>query len=259
MKRKVMNLSVGLLSLLILFSCMKDEDDVFVSYGVIRNVNSAIDYEILTDKGNTLKVLKSHSSQTIENNKRVLVNYEILSDKSKNKMIYDVSVNGFYNLLSKPMVYESFILQDDEFRRDSIGNDPFDGISAGFGGDFVNIDFEVRYAPYSDVKHLINLVYDDTRADADTIYLTLHHNAYGEVPDNHYYLQRGVGRSSFMIADLLPPGVTSKPVKITWTEYVNYDNKRVRSTSGTYKLRDTSDDKNRLAQHIGFDSFIKVK
>jgi hypothetical protein len=258
MKRIVLILGFGLLSLFVFFSCLSEHDDVFVSYGVIRNVNSANDYEILTDKGNTLKVTKSQTIQTIENDKRVLVNFEILSDKDSNRKIYEVSVNGFYNLLSKPVVYESFILQDEEARRDSIGNDPFTKILADFGGEFINIDFEVYYMDYSTVKHMINLVYDDTRADADTLYLSLHHNAYGEVPGKGLSLSRGVGRSSFKISDLLPVGVTSKPVKITWTEYNHYET-RTRSSSGIFKLSYSTNENFRLAKDIGLDSSIEIR
>ena len=256
MKKNVLILGFGLLSVFGFFSCLDDHEDVQVSYGVIQNVNSSNSYEILTDKGNTLKVTKSHTIHTIENDKRVLVNYEILSDKDSNRNIYEVSVNGFYNLLSKPVVYESFILQDEEARRDSIGNDPFTQVHIEFGGKFININFSMLYLEYSSVKHLINLGYDDTRADADTIYLTLYHNAYGEVSGKGFSLSEGVGRSSFKISDLLPAGVTSKPVKVTWTEY-NYYGTRERSFVGAYKLGDTSN--KRLAQQIGFDSSIEIR
>jgi len=259
MKRNVLNLGFGLLAFLVFFSCLKDEDDIVVSYGVIQNVISPSNYEILTDKGNTLKVLKSYTSQTIENDKRVLANFEILSDKDKSKKSYDVQVNGFYQLLSKPVVYESFILQDEETRRDSIGNDPFIYIQAGFGGGFINIDFGIWYSPYSSVKHLINLVYDDTRADADTIYLTLRQNAYGEVQEGSYHLQKGVGRSSFKLADLLPPGVTSKHVQITWDEYLYFNETRTRSASGIFRLNDSPDKTIRLTGQVGFDSSIEIK
>ncbi len=259
MKRIIINAGLGLMSLFIVFSCLKDAEDVYISYGVIQNVRSSNDYEIRTDKGNTLKVLKSNTSQTIENDKRVLVNFEILSEKDKNKQVYDVSVNGFYQLLSKPVVAESFILEAEEIRRDSIGNDPFSKIHAAFGGNYINIDFEVLYAQYSDVKHLINLVYDDLRKDADTIYLSLFHNAYGEVPGNNMYLHRGVGRSSFKISDLLPPGVTSKPVKITWYEYVYNNEARQRSSAGTFRLGEKPDNNIRLTQQLGFDSSLGVK
>jgi len=259
MKRNVLNVGLGLLSFFLLLSCLKDDNDIYISYGVIRNVISDNDYEILTDKGNTLKVLKSLTTQTVEDDKRVLVNYEILSEKDKNKKIYDVSVNGFYQLLSKPVVYESFILQDEETRRDSIGNDPFYQIQAGFGGDYINIDFEMWYTHNSDVKHLINLVYDDTRADADTIFLKLYHNAFGEIPGNSWNLQKGIGRSSFKISDLLPEGVTSKLVQITWTEYLYGKETIERSSSGTFKLGEKSENNIRLTKQIGFDSSIGIK
>jgi hypothetical protein len=246
-----------MLSFFAFFSCL-DDDNVLVSYGVIRNVNSTNRYEIFTDKGNTLMVNTSHSSETIENDKRVLVNYEVLSDKEKNKKLYEVSVNGFYNLLSKPVVYESFILEDEETRRDSIGNDPFNRIQAGFGGDYINIDFEVQYARNSSTKHMINLVYDDTRTDTDSICLTIYHNAYGEIPGNDLYLQKGLGRSSFKISDLLPAGVSARPVKITWTEYGNNHNPVVRTTSGTFKVG-ASGTNNYLERNIGLDSSIEIK
>ena len=259
MKRNVFNLILGVLSFFVFFSCMKDGDDIQVSYGVIRNVISSKNYEIITDKGNTLVVTKSHSSQTIEDDKRVLVNYEVLSDKEKNRKVYEVSVNGFYNLLSKPVVFESFILQDEEPRRDSIGNDPFNQIDAVFGGDYLNINFEVLHRQYTSVSHMINLVYYDTRADADTIYLTLFHNAYDEVPGKGLYLQKGIGRSSFKISDLLPSGVTSKTVQLTWTEYGYNHDPVVRSSAGTFRTGDISETNNRFSQNIGFDSSIEIK
>ena len=253
MKRNVLKLSVGLLSLVAFFSCLDDNEDIYVSYGVIRNVNSSNNYEILTDKGNTLQVTKSHTIHSIENDKRVLVNFEIVSEKESSKKIFEVNVNGFYNLLSKPVVYESFILQNEDVRRDSIGNDPFSQIDFGFGGNYINIDFKVLHSSYSDVKHMINLVYDDTRTNADTLHLTLYHNAYGEVPGKGLSLVSGVGRSSFKISDLLPPGVTSKRVTITWSEYAYYEVK-VRSVSGVFKLGTDS-----YLLNKGLDSSIKIR
>jgi len=257
MKKNVLILSFGLLSLFMLSSCLGEDEDIYVSYGVIQNFNAANNYEILTDKGNTLVVTKSHTSQSsIENDKRVLVNYEILSDKEKNRNIYEVRVNGFYNLLSKPLVYESFILQNEEVRRDSIGDDPFNKIYAGFGGNFINIDFEFGFVQYSNEKHMINLVYDDLHADADTIYLRLYHNAYGEVPGKNHYLYNGVGRCSFKISDLLPEGVTSKPVKLTWTQY-GYDNEsKTHYSIHTFNLGDKSENYSRMAPDLILNSSI---
>jgi len=239
-KRNLLNLGFGLLSVFLLFSCLDDSgDDVYVSYGVIQNVNSSNDYEIFTDNGNTLVVTKSQTTQEIEEGKRVLVSFGILSDENKSKNMYEVRVNGFYFLLSKPVVNESFILQDEEHRRDSIGNDPFNAIRTWYGGDFVNIDFEVFHSPDMNKKHMVNLIYDDVRVDTDTIYLTLRHNAFGEVPGKVNGLYRGIGRCSFKVADLLPQGITSMPIKITWTEYDGggYGNvAKERSKSEVFKL-----------------------
>jgi hypothetical protein len=258
MNRKVLNLCFGLLSAFLFFSCIDDGTEIYVSYGVIRNVTSDNNYEILTDKGNTLAVTKSYTSQSIENDKRVLVNFEVLSDKDKNKNLYEVQVNGFYNLLSKPLVNESFILQDEAARRDSIGNDPFIQINARFGGDYVNIDFEIFHSQNVEKKHMINLIYDDTRTDADTVYLTLRHNAYGEViGTGGSYLYEGWGRCSFKISDLLPEGVTSRPVKLMWTQYGhNYEAKEC-SDSGVFKTGETANES--YSAKTGFDDFLEVQ
>jgi len=266
MKRNVFNLGFILLSVFLFFSCLDESDDIFVSYGVIQNVNSTNSYEILTDKGNTLVVTKSYSGQTIENDKRVLVNFEILSDKEKNKNVYEIKVNGFYNLLSKPLVSESYILQNEGFRRDSIGNDPFNSITARFSGEYMNIDFELFYEQGSSTKHMINLVYDDTRENTDTLYLRLYHNAYGEVPGKGLYVYKGYGRSSFRIADIaakasnaLYEGISSRPVKLTWTEYNGNFEPIERSGTSVYKFGDTSESNKSFDRTTGFDNFIEVK
>jgi len=259
MKRSILNFSLGVLSFFLFFSCLDDDNDIYVSYGVIKNATSSNNYEILTDKGNTLVVTKSHTGQTIENDKRVLVNYELLSDKNQNKNVYEIQVNGFYSLLSKPLVNESFILQKEDARRDSIGNDPFIAISARFGGDYVNINFELLYKQGSDVKHMINLVYDDTRASADTIYLRLYHNAYDEVPGKGLFLYKDLGRCSFKISDLMPEGVTSKPIRLTWIEYNHNYEPVERSGTDVFKLGNASEkDKNFERATTGFNDNVRV-
>jgi hypothetical protein len=188
---------------------------------------------------------------------RVLANYEILSDKDKSKKVYEVKVNGFYQLLSKPLVNESFILEDEAARRDSIGNDPFCVVDAWFGGDYLNIDFNLYYSRSSGKKHMINLIYDDTRQVSDTLYLTLRHNAYGEIPGEGHLLYHDWGRASFQIAGLLPESVASKPVKLMWIQYGhNYEIIEYYDT-GVFKKGDNKVEKE-FAQ-TGFDDTIEVE
>jgi hypothetical protein len=235
MNKYIIYLSFVVFSLFACFSCFSDEqDEAYVSYGVIRNAVSSTNYQILTDKGNTLDVVESPAVEGIQNGKRVLVNFEIKSDKEASKKVYDVKVNGFYNLLSKPIVNESFILENENVRRDSIGNDPFLSVYAWFGGDYININFEALFAD-SNTKHLINLVYDDTRPSSDTLFLTLRQNSYGEIPAyNDMYLYTGTGRCSFQLSNLLPEGVGSMPVKLSWTEYTRYYNVVERYDTGVF-------------------------
>jgi hypothetical protein len=236
MKNLVFYLGFGILTALTFSSCNDDENNAYVSYGVIQNVVSEKKYEILTDKGNTLVVKESHTVHEIVDGKRILVNFDLLSDKESPKNVYDVKVNGFYNLLSKPTLRESFILQDEQARRDSIGNDPFRGVYAWFGGDYINIDFEIYYSRYSNQPHLINLVYDDTFVSSDTLYLHLFQNAYEKNPRYMDEYVRGWGRCSFKISDLLPVGVTSIPVKLIWTEYGYGFEPRERFDTGVFTL-----------------------
>jgi len=251
MKKYFKLLSLWLLCVGTFVSCLEDDDDAYVSYGVIKNVNSPQDYQILTDKGNTLIVTRSNTSQTIENGKRVLACFELVSDKDKGKGVYEVNVQGFYNLLSKPLVNESFIRANEGERRDSIGNDPFINVFAWFGGEYININFEAYFAEFSSVQHLINLVYDDTRSSSDTIYLTLKQNAYGEVRTyNDMRLVKGLGRCSFKLSDLLPEGADSKPIRLSWSEYGYYDEAVDRYDTGVFKRNNYSEYEKTSAQKL---------
>jgi hypothetical protein len=260
MKKIVFYLGLSVLGVFVMSSCDDETERSHASYGVIKNVVSDKNYEILTDKGNTLVVTKSHSTQEIAENKRVLVNFDLKSDKESGKNVYEVEVNGFYNLLSKPLVSESFILENEESRRDSIGNDPFNGVDAWFGGDYININFEAYFDRYSNEKHLINLVYDDTDVSSDTLYLSLYQNAFdkGGLKYNGSYYERGVARCSFKLSDLLPDDVNSKPVKLTWREYRSGFNVVECSDWGIFK-KDSHSNSEKSTPNIGVDNSVMVK
>jgi hypothetical protein len=259
MKKYIINNSfILLLAIISGFACRDEKEETYVSYGVIQNAVSSTDYQILTDKGNTLNVSESYSEQEIVDGKRVLVNFEIKSDKEASKKEYNVKVNGFYTLLSKPLVNESFILADEQTRRDSIGNDAFLGVYAWFGGDYININFEAFFAN-SNTKHLINLVYDDTREASDTLYLTLCQNSYGEIPAyNDMYLYKGTGRCSFRLTDLLPEGSSSAPVKLSWREYRPYYDVVERYDTGVFRPGFTSGYE-KTAPQSRYEAVIAVK
>ncbi len=264
MKKIVLNVCLLFVSSLAFFSCLDDKDNVLVSYGVIQNVTSDNTYEILTDKGNTLVVTKSHTSHKIENDKRVLANFEILSEENKGKNEYEVEVNGFYNLVSKPILRESFIQENEEARRDSIGNDPFQNLYAWIGGGYLNINFNFLYMPYGGKIHMINLVYNDvqqsTGVNSDTLNLKFYHNAYGETPEHYYHdFALGLGRGSFNLLDLVPSGVESIPVKLTWDGYgYSYDDRKQHVETFVFTPGDNTGLTDNSVLKAGYDSSVET-
>jgi hypothetical protein len=257
MKKIIFYLGFGIVTAFSFSSCNdNDDNNAFVSYGVIQNVVSEKNYEILTDKGNTLVVKESHTRHEIVDGKRIIANFDLLSDKESNKKVYEVKVNGFYDLLSKPTLRESFVLEDEQVRRDSIGDDPFRSIYAWFGGDYINIDFEIYYSRYSNQPHLINLVYDDTQASSDTLYLNLFQNAYEKEVRYMDGYERGLGRCSFKLSDLLPEGVTSMPVKLSWSEYGHNFEAKKRFDTGVFTLGKNVETKKTIVNNAFDNSLI---
>lgn len=51
---------------------------------------------------------------------------------------------------------------------------------AWFGGGYLNIRLGLEYNPSSNTPHLVNVVYDDVKSTADTVFLTLRHNAFAD-------------------------------------------------------------------------------
>lgn len=201
------------------FACNDDDDsNTYIAYGIVQNYSSPNNYDILTDDGEQLRVLKSHTTQTITDGMRLFANFNILSEEAKDK--YTIELNGLYQLLSKPVITESFIRKSESIRRDSIGNDAFAGIkNIWFGGGYININF-LTWHTLGGTKHLINLVYDDINTVSDTIKLSLCHNAYKEVPSyDGRNMDIGYGRCSFPIDKILSDSNKNVIVKLTWKEY----------------------------------------
>ncbi len=225
-------------------SCLKTDNDYpqfGEGFGIITAVGDNNYFEIYTDLGNTLKAVESYvPSDEVSEGKRVMFNCQMLSDQQmvNGRPTYDVCMNYFYNLLTKPLISESFIQESPEIRPDSVGNDPIKVDFAEFGGDYINIRFLIYVKRGSDTKHLINLVWDDTANDGKT-YLTLRHNAYGELPYERYddaEYELGVGICSFKLSDLIPEGSESLDVVLKWTWYDGQttDTKEY-SDSGTFR------------------------
>jgi len=180
-----------------------------------------------TDNGTRL-VIKSSliPSVNIENGGRIVANYTpYTTSVASGTGEIEVRLNMIYSVLKKDYITQSFINEDPEYRADSIGNDPIGLIFAGFGGRYLNIQFTIMRATDSGIKHLITLVCDDVTPRNDSVYLTLHHNNFGNAGS-----VESVGFVSFDIGTIIPEGAHSVTVILIYKDSDGYMKER----SGTF-------------------------
>jgi len=210
----------------VLASCSKDAgEDRWIHYsdlGIIEELGTAgseFYFKMMRDDGVTLLAVENGSQDyELHEGKRVYCAYEIIEtqyDQNGNKICL-IAVLGFDDILSKPVVRRSFIMQDYEHRTDSIGNDLIRAIydRAWLGGNHLNIEFEYMKAKNSSGKHMINLVWDDMNPESGVINLYLCHNAYGETRENQYDMERAVGFVSFPILETVPDGIEEVTLRL---------------------------------------------
>ncbi len=216
---------------LVLAACVNGDDSLdrsWVSYGVIKGTSD--NFYILRDDGARLEVAVNKIPQVqCSDGERVMVSYNILGTDGTDvhPPTYNIRLKGIYSILSKYPIERAFIDADPEKRADSIGNDAINVLDAWFGGDYLNLNLGILRTNASH-EHMVNLVheYGSDVPGNDTLYLTLCHNGYDPA-----YKCDLLSRVSFDIADCIPAGKTSVPVKLTWTDYWG-----TRWDSGTFAL-----------------------
>ena len=241
MKRTVFSLltvvALSLLTIVVLlfFACTtkSPERGYHIGWGVIKGEESP--FSIRMDYGSQLYIVENLAPGfEMEDDKRVIVDYSIIEQVSES--VYNVRVNMLYNVLSKPLLAQSYINNEENgIGEDSVGYDPIRVNWARFSGEFLNLGIQV-WMNNNNAPHLINLVYDDTEGDievkGDTALLTLRHNAFDDAKNtlsNEQY-------ASFPLSDLILPPATERPVKLTWRDY----NGKMLSGTGIFALPSTT-------------------
>jgi hypothetical protein len=220
-------------------SCASDEPMMtfWSEYGVVSYVGGDEYFEIADDDG-VYYIVENNtvSDEGIAEGKRLFFAYydyvdvtgnpSLRLDLQSKERVLEVRLEQIDYVLSKPIIRESFILEDEAIRRDSIGHDgirPYGKEKAWFGGNFLNISFEYTRYKGSDTRHLINLVWDDVRIpegeEDDYVHLYLRHNAYGELPSISDIDEKDTGVCSFDLSELIPEGKDNIKVKLFWDEY----------------------------------------
>lgn len=233
----------ALLKLTLLFSLLaavatscSDDDDysldrVVIRYGVIEGSNA--NYSIKCDDGSILRVSVNLVPQIpVKDGKRVIINYTPLGRvEGASRPEYLIRLNMLYDVLSKGPVKQSEInaAADPDAREAEIGKDPIHVVEAWFGGEYLNINFEVERYYGSGIAHFINLVFDDTKDNiADEVHVRLRHNGYDDIPKPGMpATYSSFGRVSFKISSLLPEDKESIKLFLHWTEFGNSIDERV--------------------------------
>ena len=212
------------------------ETGYHIGWGVIESKENP--FSINMDNGSHLLVLSNLVPKfELKDSMRVIVDYTIIEPIANTfTPSYNVRVNMLYDILSKPLLKQSYInCEENNLSEDTVGYDPIRVNRANFSGEFLNIGFQIK-ASNSNIAHWINLVYDDIEGDpaikGDTAFLTLRHNAFDD-PDTRWATEQYV---SFPMKSLVEPPKTERLVKLSWKDY----NDKINSSTGTFKLNSTA-------------------
>ena len=272
MKKIVLFCAVLFTALFATTSCNKDNDSYYVvnypsweSYGISESPTEDGYAVIRRDDG--AKLIIVHSQLNNFNpaiGQRVIVNYDIVKDVSKENVFektYQIAINNAETILTKGLIKQSFIDEDELNIADSLGNDPiYDINKAWFSGKFLNINLSFLNNPGVSVPHMISLVYDDDDVELDsdgTVVLTLHHNAYRDTIANYSRVapvsKNAIGsdklysvsaRTAFDISSIVPEGETSVNIILKWLEYDDdLEGTEKKSSKATFRLPQVNESK----------------
>ena len=242
---------VAMMSILVFTGCDDDDEyyyDYWYSFGniVMHSDDRSDGYSIQLDDGTMLVISTNHVPYVdVTDGERIYAQYSIIGTVNDNVSTagkkYMVDLYGLAEILEKLPIEQSEITTDGEITEASIGNDPIYVTNAWFGSKYLNVEFTIYSSINSTTVHLINLVWDNTRVNEsgdNTVYLTLRHNGYTDVPTPstaRWFVER-FGRVSFDISEIMPEGETEVPVKLMWVEYGNTWADRVNHyMTGTFK------------------------
>ena len=215
-------------------SCKKDTT---IRYGndTFGNITDGV---LITDQGNIFNIVEQTCAGKIDTMERVYTITDILRETEGGKeKEYDVRLVYVVEPLCKDMKIKSELTEEEETE---LGNDPIHLAEGWFSGGYFNAIVFTEYEVGSKVKHLINIVVDDTKDD-DKLHLTLRHNAYGETnseisnSDNKIVIGQGI--VTFPIADLIPEGKEKMDIIFTYSWYEDDSSTEVeeKTIEGTYE------------------------
>lgn len=214
---RILNATALIAATLLAASCFKDNSILYREITMAEVVNPN---QVKTDAGLTYTIVEKVCEGSLEGLSRVLIYCNVLKQTSDKE--FDVQLLDFVSPLKKDVVRTSTLTKPD----DGLGNDPIAVTSAWVSSGYLNLGIAVLVLD-AEKEHTINLEFDDT-APMDTLRFTVRHD--DGMPDDMNVIAEdsivGGTYATFPIAGLLPEGVTTLPIKLTWVwekEYVVKD------------------------------------
>lgn len=153
-------------------SCINIGNTAIV-YGYNTYATVEKDLTLTDDEGNILH--PSEESQLDgKEGKRLYIVCNVMDKVEGTDNEYNIEIQYGYEVTSKEPVMSGSA--DEE----TLGNDPVlvSGFAASAG--YINMEARLEYVKDSGVKHSLDLVVDETKTDADTLWLEIRHDANGE-------------------------------------------------------------------------------
>lgn len=189
-------------------SCLKSET---ILYREITMAQVTGPTQFVTDVGLTYNVIENPFGIEFADLTRVIINCNVLKQTGDRE--FNVQLLQLADPLKKDAVLTSTLTKPD----DGLGNDPVGLASVWVSGGYLNMAVGMLVID-QEKEHTVNLEFDDT-APSDTLRFTLRHD--DGLPDGEDVIFDesiiGYTYATFPIQKLLPEGVTTLPIKLTWT------------------------------------------
>ena len=232
MKKIILTLIVTVATFLAITSCNKDDKSLYS----VNTMGNMVNGQFQSDGGDLYNIVKTSCTIQLDTMTRFLGSFKVLNQTSGKTKEYDVELLGY----SQPMQKNPIALSTST--ADELVDDPINLAQGWISGGYLNMLFGITMKAGSTTKHLINLQYNDTKSNKDTLYFSLKHNGYGEIyktdSANSVQMQYGEAYATFPIKQYMPSGKTSVYVTISWTCY-DTDGSSLSST-GVVKHNDTA-------------------
>ena len=204
-------------------SCLSKDGPIYSGTEMCTVVSSS---RLVTDGGATFNIVESYATAIPDTLKRIMAQCEVLKQTDEYGTEYDIKLTSFEPVLTRNPVKKSTIAEG------ALGTDGINLSDCWIDGGYFNTYVNITEVPLSSTRHFINLEWDDLKSNADTVYVSLRHNGFGESFDNEEIDSDKLGISgyyaSFPLAGIISSAGKEFVLHIDWEWFKNDSTKYLR-------------------------------